>query len=154
MAALLVAATSAAAQPLPWPPTLADLDRFGRSVAASRCARPLEQKSSFLPTPGRPDAADEMRSVDCRSWRVATYVSRSGGTPREQPMELVFVAADAQLDARLGVGADEAAVLAALGPPAARPAGNLRYDLTPRDTLSFELWQGRVRAVSWSWHVD
>ncbi len=146
---LALAAGAAAAQP-----TLAELDRVGRAIAAQPCPRPVEAKSSFIANPRRRDVADEMRSVDCRAWRVAVYVSHSTVPPREQPMELVVIGAEPRLDPRLAVGATPAAVRALLGEPQRLRGASLVYTLGGRDTLSFEVSDDMVRAVAWSWDVD
>ena len=42
----------------------------------------------------------------------------------------------------------------ALGPPTVVLGDNLVYALAARDTLTFEVQAGRVRAVTWTWDVD
>jgi hypothetical protein len=135
-------------------PTLAALDRLGREIALQACPRPQEVKSSFLPNLRRSDARDEMRSIDCRGFRVAHYLVGDTDPPRLLPMELVVEQPHPGLDARLAPGATEATVRAALGAPTVVRGPTLGYALGARDTLVFELFGGRVRAVTWSWDVD
>jgi hypothetical protein len=155
LAMLTAAAGAAQAQAtLPTFPTLAELDRLGREIATQACPRPQEVKSSFVPNPRRPDTRDEMRSTDCRGFRVAHYIANDSTPPRVLPMELVVEQPLARLDARLAPGASEASVRAVLGAPATVRGPTLGYALGTRDTLLFELFEGRVRAVTWSWDVD
>jgi hypothetical protein len=149
---LLAAAGAARAQALL--PSLAELDRLGREIATQACPRPQEVKSSFVPNPRRPDTRDEMRSTDCRGFRVAHYIANDSTPPRVLPMELVVEQPLARLDARLAPGASEASVRELLGAPATVRGPTLGYALGARDTLLFELFEGRVRAVTWSWDVD
>ena len=151
---LLAAAGAAAAHGQTPPPTLAALDRLGRTIAEQPCPRPVEVKSSLLANPRNPAAPDEMRSTDCRGLRVAHFVSNAGPAPRVLPMELVLEQPHPGLDARLAPGASETAVRELLGAPTLARGRALGYALSPRDTLVFELFEGRVRAVSWSWDVD
>jgi hypothetical protein len=150
--ALLAAAGAAQAQATP--AALAELDRLGREIATQACPRPQEVKSSFVPNPRRPDTRDEMRSTDCRGFRVAHYIVGDSTPPRVLPMELVIEQPHARLDARIAPGATEASVRAVLGAPASARGPTLGYALGARDTLLFELFEGRVRAVTWSWDVD
>ena len=135
-------------------PTLAELDRLGREIAQQPFPRPIEVKTSLLPNPRKPGTPDEMRSTDCRGLRVAHFVSNEGAAPRVMPMELVLEQAHPRLDARLAPGAAEATVREVLGAPTVVRGKALGYRLSGRDTLVFELFEGRVRAVTWSWDVD
>jgi hypothetical protein len=154
-AAFLLALAGAAAAWAQAPgPTLAELDRIGREIALQSCPRPQEVKSSFLPNQRRRDARDEMRSIDCRGFRVAHYLVGDTDPPRLLPMELVVEQPHPRLDTRLAPGATEAAVRAALGEPTIVRGPTLGYALGARDTLVFELFGGRVRAVTWSWDVE
>jgi hypothetical protein len=111
-------------------------------------------KSTHIRNPQRPDTADEMRSIDCRSHRIALYVSHAVEPPRELPMELVIDQFHPRLDARIAVGATAASVRAGLGAPSSTRGGSFGYAIGKRDTLTFEVWSGRIRAVTWSWDVD
>lgn len=135
---------------------LAELDRIGRTIAAERCARPLEVKTVFVRNPHRADRSDEMQSIACQGVRIAVYRSMSTDSARELPMSLVLEARDARLPESLSIGAREQDVVARLGPPATRPGGQLGYafDAGGRNTLSFELRDGLVHAVTWTWDVD
>lgn len=135
-------------------PTLAELDRLGREIAQQPCPRPVEVKTSLLPNPRKPGTPDEMRSTDCRGLRVAHFVSNEGAAPRVLPMELVLEQPIPRLDPRLAPGASEASVREVLGAPTVVRGKALGYRLAGRDTLVFELFEGRVRAVTWSWDVD
>jgi len=140
-AALLLAAPAWAQSP-----ALLELDRTARVMAAAGCAHPAEEKSTRV---GNTD--DEMRSVDCRSHRIAYY--RSGG--REQPMALVVQGRGTQLPPALAPGSKPADVMAVLGAPAERREHTLVYLPRPRDRISFEIDDNeRVRAVSFSWDTE
>jgi len=137
----------------PMPTALAELDRAGRSIAAARCARPVENKTSQVG-----GSRDEMQSVDCRTFRVALYVAHQGGTVRESPMALVVLGDGPALPRGLAVGSEPAAVQALLGPPTRQRGDSFSYLLDPSrpagDSITFEVDAGRVRAISWSWSVD
>lgn len=136
----------------------AALDRIGRAIAAERCARPLEVKVSFVRNPQAADVADEMQSFACRGFRVAIYRSLSPLPARELPMELVLEGAHPRVDAAWSVGASPAQVQAALGAPQTTRGASFGYELDRarpgRDRLEFEVRDGIVRAISWSWEVD
>jgi hypothetical protein len=138
--------------------TPAELDRIGRAIAAERCARPLEVKVSFVRNPTAADVADEMQSVACRGFRIAIYRSLSPLPARELPMELVLEGAHPRVDTTWSVGATPAQVQAALGPPQTTRGVNFSYAFDPvrpqRDRLDFEVRDGIVRAITWSWDVD
>lgn len=147
--------TWAAAQAEPAVP-LAELDRIGRTIVAARCARPLEVKTVFVRNPQREDLADEMQSIACHGLRIALYRSTSTVPARDLPMSLVLEATDPRMPQSLSIGARAQEVVARLGPPATQPGGQLAYafDAAGRNTLSFELRDGLVRAVAWTWDVD
>ena len=142
---LLAAAPAARAQSPS--PALAELDRAARAIAAAGCARPIEEKTTRVG-----ETKDEMRSLDCRSHRIAYYVAAG----REQPMALVVLAAlSPALPGGLGPGSTPADVQAVLGAPAERRTHVLVYLPRPRDRIAFEVDEnGRVRAVSFIWDVD
>lgn len=134
--------------------TLAALDRIGRAIVVERCARPTEVKTVQIraETPGAPD--DEMESTSCQGLRMAVYRVNATRPAHERPMSLVLEAAHPKLPAALGVGATADGVRASLGAPAAVLGDNLVYALAARDTVTFEVQAGRVRAVTWTWDVD
>lgn len=138
--------------------TLAQLDRIGRALAEQRCQRPVEVKTSFVRNPHDREVADEMRSFDCRAFRVAVYRSLSSSPPRELPMSVVLEHAHPLANGPWSVGASASSVRAALGPPLRVFGESLVYALGPerprRDTITFEADAGIVRAVSWNWEVD
>ena len=82
-AALAVAAALCGAAQADEPPAavLARLDAIGRRIAAERCARPLEVKTSFVRNPQHREVADEMQSIDCRGFRIALYRSLAPSPP-------------------------------------------------------------------------
>ena len=136
--------------------TLAEIDRFGRQLAADRCQRPVEVKTSFVPTPGDTTSADEMLSIDCRAFKVAVYRARGMSPARESPMSVLLVGAVPGSGA-WAVGASASDVRATLGAPARLFGENLVYVLPgieQRDTLVFEVRAGVVQALSWNWDVD
>jgi hypothetical protein len=137
---------------------LAELDRLGRSIAAQKCPRPLEVKTSFIRNPRAADVADEMRSHVCRGFRIAVYVSHGSGPARELPMSVVLEEAHPQLPAALSIGAPAESVRGALGAPTATVGQSLSYALNTgarsRDTVTFEIDGARVQAVAWLWDVD
>lgn len=137
--------------------TLDELDRFGRQLAAEKCPRPVEVKTSYVPTPGDSTSADEMLSFDCRSFKVATYRSRATSPARDLPMSVLLVGTLPQAGA-WAVGASASELRAALGPPSRLYGENLVYTLPSghdgRDTLTFEVKAGVVQALSWNWDVD
>ena len=153
VATMLAVLGAAAQEARPWPPSRNELDAIGRAIVSEGCARPREMKSSFVRS-ARGDSSDEMRSIDCRGVRIATYLARGPDGARETPMELVIESPHPHLDARLGVGAEAAAVRAALGPPNTTRGENFSYVLRGRDTLGFEVRGGVVRTVTWSWDVE
>lgn len=132
---------------------LLELDRAGRAIAAMPCKRPLEQKISQVGATG-----DEMRALDCGSFRIASYVARNTAGERETPMALVVQGPGPDLPAGIALGMAAAEVVQRLGPPARRKPSSLGYLLDPArpggDMISFELDDERVRAVSWSWRVE
>ena len=135
-----------------WPQdrdALAELDRAGRTLAAASCPRPVEVKVSRV-------GDDEMRSVDCKAWRVAS--TRPAGGAAELPMALVLLDPSTALPGGLAVGAASAEVRQRLGPPSRQAGDSLRYLLDPSrpagDSITFEVDAGRVKAISWSWRVD
>lgn len=146
-ALLLVAVAAAAARAQSPSPALAEFDRAGRAIAAAGCARPIEEKTTRVG-----ETKDEMRSLDCRSHRIAYYVAAG----REQPMALVVVQGRSPaLPGGLGPGSTPADVQAVLGAPAERRTHVLVYLPRPRDRIVFEFDDNeRVRAVSFSWDVD
>ena len=137
--------------------TLAELDRLGRSIAAQKCQRPLEVKTSFVRNPRFAEISDEMVSIACRGLRIAIYRSNST-PPRELPMSVVLEDVHPRLPATLSIGASGRSVRATLGPPSTTPGQNLEYPLgagkASRDTVTFEIQAGRVQAISWLWEVD
>ena len=132
---------------------LLELDRAGRAIAAQPCKRPLEQKISQVGQTG-----DEMRAVDCGGYRIASYVTRSAAGERDTPMALVVQGPGPELPAGIALGMAAPEVVQRLGPPSSRKPSSLSYRLDPArpggDMISFELEDGRVRAVSWSWRVE
>jgi hypothetical protein len=151
VAALTVPAAQAA-------DTLEAIDRIGRTIAAEKCERPLELKVSFVRNPQVADISDEMQSIACRGWRIAIYRSLAPAPPRELPMSVVVEAAHPRVAAAWSVGATPAQVHAALGPPLTSRGESFSYRLgsDPRgqDRLDFEVRDGIVRAVTWTWDVD
>ena len=149
--AACVAAGAAWAQPER--SALLELDRVGRSISAQPCKRPLEQKISQVGQTG-----DEMRALDCGSFRTASYVARGAAGEREMPMALVVLGPGPELPAGIALGMAAAAVVQRLGPPSRQKPSSLGYLLDPArpggDMISFELDGERVRAVSWSWRVE
>jgi len=156
LAAALLAG-GAAAQPDPRD-ALARLNALGQALAAQKCPRPVEVKTSFVRNPSQREVADEMQSIDCRSFRVAIYRSLSATPPRESPMSVVLEGAHPLAVDPWAVGASAQAVRAGLGAPAREFGESLVYSLDPRrdgrDTLTFEVRGGVVRALNWSWDVD
>ena len=151
--ALALAAPALAADADP----LAELDRTGRAIVAAGCAHPAERKTSLVG--GAADGGvDEMRSIDCRSFRAATWVERRAAQERVAPMALVVLGNEPRLPAGIAVGATPAQVQALLGMPSLHLGHAFGYALgrahPPRDTLTFELVDGRVSAISWNWAVD
>lgn len=150
--AALVSASAIASE------SLAAIDRIGRTIAAEKCERPVEVKQSFVRNPTVADVADEMQSTTCRGWRVAVYRSLSTTPPRELPMSVVVEAAHPRLAPAWSVGTTPAQVQAVLGVPFARRGESFGYSLDSarpgRDTLDFEVREGLVRAVTWTWDVD
>ena len=138
--------------------TLEQLNAVGKALAAQRCPRPVEVKTTFIRNPSQRDVADEMQSFDCRSFRVAIYRSLSASPPRELPMSVVLEGAHPLAAGPWAVGASAAAIRAEFGPPAREFGESMAYSLDPRrpgrDTLTFEVGAGIVRAVSWSWDVE
>lgn len=154
-AAVLGAALVASAAPAQTP---ADLDHIGRAIAAERCARPLEVKVSYVRNPTASDVADEMQSIACRGLRIAIYRSLAPAPVRELPMEVVLEDKHPRIAAAWSVGATPAQVQAVLGPPRTTRGESFGYALDPtrpdRDRLDFEVRDGAVRAITWSWDVD
>ena len=138
--------------------TLEAIDRIGRTIAAEKCERPLELKVSLVRNPQVPDVSDEMQSIACRGWRVAIYRSLAPAPPRELPMSVVIEAAHPRVAPAWSVGATPAQVRAALGPPLTSRGESFSYRLGPdprgQDRLDFEVRDGIVRAVTWTWDVD
>jgi hypothetical protein len=136
---------------------LAEIDRAGRAIVAAGCARPVESKTSRVGG-GSSGAVDEMRAIDCRSFRAATWVERDAAQQRSAPMALVVLGVEPRLPAGIAVGATPAQVQALLGMPGLHRGHSFGYALgraqPPRDTLTFELVDGRVSAISWNWAVD
>jgi hypothetical protein len=132
---------------------LLELDRAGRAIAAQPCRRPLEQKVSQVGRTG-----DEMRALDCGSFRIAIYVVRVAAGEREMPMALVVQGPGPELPAGIALGMAAPEVVQRLGPPWRQKPSSLSYLLDPArpggDMISFELEDERVRAVSWSWRVE
>lgn len=152
---LLALAASFVAAADPGRDDLEELAAFGKALAAEKCARPVEVKTSFVRTPGDSTLSDEMQSFDCRAFKVAVYRSHRVSPPRESPMSVVLLGAVPRAG-RWAVGASASDILATLGAPARRFGENLVYALgnEGRDTLTFEVEGGVVRAVSWYWDVD
>ena len=144
-----IAATAAEADP-----TIVSLDRIGRAIVAQKCARPIEVKTVLIRAekPGSPD--DEMESTACPGLRIAVYRSNETKPPRVRPMSLVLEQAHPELAAAVTVGAAADGVRATLGAPTVMLGDNLVYALAARDTITFEIQAGRVRAVTWTWDVD
>lgn len=138
--------------------TVAQLDAIGRAIAVARCQRPQEVKTRFLPSAQVADASDEMQSHACGGFRVAIYRFAGPGAPREVPMSVVVDSSHALLPAEWSTGARAAVIRSRLGEPQAATTQSLTYWLNPRqpgrDRLTFEVEDGIVRAVSWSWVVD
>jgi hypothetical protein len=148
LATCLVAGTSLAQDRT----ALRELDSAGRAIAAQPCPRPQEQKSSKVGNTG-----DEMRALDCGSFRIAIYVAQTSDGQRETPMALVVLGPGPGLPAGTAPGATVAEVLQRLGLPSRQKPSSLSYLLDPArpggDMISFELDGERVRAVSWNWRV-
>ncbi len=148
----LLASAAASAQ------TPAELDRIGRTIAAQRCVRPLEVKVSYVRSPHSDSVADEMQSITCHGLRIAIYRALAPPPARDLPMEVVLEGAHPQVAAAWSVGATPAQVQAALGQPQSTRGADFAYALDParpqRDRLAFEVRDGIVRAVTWSWDVD
>jgi len=138
--------------------TLAQLGTIGKTLAAEKCYRPVEVKTSFIPNPRNREVADEMRSFDCRTFHVAIYRSLSASPAKEMPMSVVLEGAHPLAGGAWSVGAAAASVRSVLGSPLRVFGENLVYSLSPtrpgQDTLTFEVSKGIVEAVSWSWDVD
>ena len=134
--------------------SIASLDRIGRAIVVQKCPRPIEVKTVLIRAEkaGSPD--DEMESTACPGLRMAIYRANATKPPRERPMSLVLEEANPQLAAVVGVGAAVDGVRAALGPPTVMLGDNLVYALAARDTITFEVQAGRVRAVTWTWDVE
>jgi hypothetical protein len=120
--------------------------------------RPLEVKTQFVRNPRAPDATEEMQSFACRGFRVEVYRTKVDGMPRELPMSVVIEAANPHLSSEWSVGVTAASVRARLGAPLSSVGETLSYSLSAeragRDTLTFEVEGGIVRAVTWNWDVD
>jgi hypothetical protein len=103
-------------------------------------------------------SGEEMRSLDCGSFRIASVVDRRGGGERQQPMALVVLAPGLPLPAWLSIGMEAVALRARLGVPTRERPTNLSYRVDPSrpggDSITFELEAGRLRAVAWNWRVD
>jgi len=138
--------------------TLTQLGAIGKSLAAEKCYRPVEVKTSFIPNPRNREVADEMLSFDCRTFHVAIYRSLSASPAKEMPMSVVLEGAHPLAGGAWAVGAAAASVRSVLGSPLRVFGENLVYSLSParpgQDTLTFEVSKGIVEAVSWSWEVD
>lgn len=135
---------------------LAELDAAGRAIAAEKCSRPVEVKTSFVRNPVDRAVADEMQSTDCRSFSVAVYRALAPAPLRELPMSVVLRGAHPRIALAWSVGAQAAAVRAALGAPQRQFGENLVYGLRSgaQDSLTFEVKAGIVDALSWNWDVD
>lgn len=152
----LVLAAPAWAEPDAAARLLAELDRAGRAIVAAGCAHPVERKTSRVG--GTAGEDDEMHSIDCRSFRAATWVERRGAEPRIAPMALVVLGVEPRLPTGIAVGETPAQVQALLGTPTLHLGRSFGYALgrgrPARDTLTFELVEGRVSAISWNWAVE
>jgi len=153
---LTLLALPASAQPAP--PSLRALDALGRSLVAQKCTRPVEVKTSFVRSAGAADSVDELQSTDCRGLRIAVLRVRGGDGVRELPLALLLEEAHPALAGAVSIGATVADVRAALGTPAQQRGEHLVYPLDPArplaDTLTFEVQDGRVRALAWSWDAE
>lgn len=138
--------------------TLEQLDAVGRALATERCHRPAEIKTSFIRHPTRRDVADEMQSIDCRSFRIAVYRSMAQSPPRESPMSVVLQGGHPLASGPWAVGGSAREIRSVLGSPMRVFGESLVYSLSPQrpgqDTLTFEVDKGIVVAVSWSWDVE
>jgi hypothetical protein len=94
----------------------------------------------------------------CRGFKVAVYRSVLADSAREFPLSVVVQSAHPLIGADWSVGASAAAVRSRLGPPHSTAGESFGYLLRPppdgRDTLTFEVEAGIVRAVAWTWEVD
>ena len=155
-AAALLFALGAGAQPAP--PSLRALDTLGRTLVAQKCQRPVEVKTSFVRSASAADSVDELQSTDCRSLRIAVLRVRGADGVRELPLALLLEEVHPALASAVSVGAAVADVRAALGPPARLRGEHLVYTLDAArplaDTLTFEVQDGRVRALAWSWDAE
>jgi hypothetical protein len=153
---LLLAATGHAQERATY--TLEQLNVIGRALASERCHRPVEVKTSFVRNPNNRDIADEMRSFDCRTFRVAIYRSLSASPARELPMAVTLEGEHPLAKGAWTVGASAASVRSVLGAPARVFGESMAYSLDAqrpgRDTLTFEVAAGVVHAVSWSWELE
>jgi hypothetical protein len=138
--------------------TLAQIDAIGRSLAAQKCRRPVEVKTVFVANPRDRGVADEMQSFDCKAFRVAIYRSLFPTPAHELPMSVVLVEAHPLAEGPWSLGASADSISAMLGPPARRFGDSLVYSTNPaqpgRNTITFEVSAGVVRALSWNWEVD
>ena len=155
---LWLVAGCAAAWAEPVAPTLAQLNDIGLAIAQQKCPRPVEVKTSFVANPRDRDVADEMQSFDCRTYRVAVYRSLSQTPPREVPLSVVLDGEHPLAQGPWSVGASAATIHSLLGPPTKTFGEVLVYALDPkrpdRDTLTFEVADGIVQAVTWTWEVE
>jgi hypothetical protein len=137
---------------------LSELDQVGRAIAKEKCQRPLEVKAQLVAQPLAADATDEMQSHACRGFRVAVYVSTLAASTRELPMSVVVESRHPLLANEWSVGATPQNVRARLGAPYSAAGESFSYSLRAerpgRDTLTFEVEGGIVRAVTWSWDID
>ena len=140
------------------PYNLEQLNAIGRSLAAEKCYRPVEVKTSFIRNPNNREVADEMQSFDCRGYHIAIYRSLSQSPPKELPMSVVLEGEHPLASGPWAVGGSAARIRSVLGAPSRMYGESLVYSLDPKrpdqDTLTFEVTAGVVHAVSWSWDVE
>jgi len=144
-----------AAKPTSADPSMVELDRMGRRIAANECARP--QRVEIKPVRRANDAKPigQIRTLTAAGCRIVVYRNLTARARTGAPLEVELQAGHRRLAAEITVGATTDSVLAALGVPYRMQGQSMIYALDDDDPdeafVAIRLKDGKVESLAWKW---
>jgi hypothetical protein len=129
----------------------------GVTIAKKRCAKPYRVKTEAVRNIHDPDVTDTRRTFECPGARISIYRAHYTKPPTEIADSVILTDPKRALPFSVKIGTSRGTLEALFGTPTKDEVNVIHYHVAMGpgdDVVSFELRNGRVRRVLWTFHIE
>lgn len=139
----------------PSPTSPEDLGDLGDRLFRSGCPSVTAIVEKKVTNQHDPSVTDTIKTISCDGLEMQIYIGVTASDPNGLPIYLEVLKPNATLPRYMNIGESRRGLVAVLGKPSKQKDHAITYYMGESyDSVTFSVYEGRIKSVRWDWYND